>query len=312
LGNTVQEKIANFLNKADTYLKENQYDQSVTNGVKTFLKFFSKNGKDIEVYSESDFKDFFNEYYKTPSSFPTQKSRLIKFLNAIGEKPAAETLGNVKMTYRKNYIKDFYTLYKGIQNARFEKMPFLKYSPESEQCDQLTMGEVILYLAWIGVPQNIVLQVPLSAIDLDKKVVSAGKDYSFADIPQIDKIFTRYKNATTFVGTRTVNGKTHFVTCDYHGNEVIRTKKQANNHTNIKTLLTRVFSSFGFAGSYFNVYRSGQLNRGYQKYVKGEEPDFTSSEKLWEYFGATLTTDADIYMFRKDWNAYLNWLETEK
>ena len=290
MGNTVQEKIANFLNKADTYLKENQYDQSVTNGVKTFLKFFSKNGKDIEVYSESDFKDFFNEYYKTPSSFPTQKSRLIKFLNAIGEKPAAETLGNVKMTYRKNYIKDFDTLYKGIQNARFEKMPFLKYSPESEQCDQLTMGEVILYLAWIGVPQNIVLQVPLSAIDLDKKVVSAGKDYSFADIPQIDKIFTRYKNATTFVGTRTVNGKTHFVTCDYHGNEVIRTKKQANNHTNIKTLLTRVFSSFGFAGSYFNVYRSGQLNRGYQKYVKGEEPDFTSSEKLWEYCCEMSTT----------------------
>lgn len=312
MGNTVQGQIANFLNKADKYLQENQYDQSATNGVSTFLKFFSAKGKDIKEYTESDFKDFFNEYYKTPSSFPTQKSRLIKFLNAIGEKSAAETLGGVKMTYRKNYIKNFDTLYKGICDARYEKMPFLKYTPESDQCDQLTMGEVILYLSWIGVPQNIVLQVPLSAMDLEKKVVSAGKEYSFADNPQIDKIFTRYKNATTFVGTRKIKDKTHFVTCDYHGTDIIRTKKQANNNTNIKTLLTRVFSSFGFAGSYFNVFRSGQLNRGYQKYVKGEEPDFTSSEKLWEYFGATLITDAEIYMFKNDWLSYLDWMDSQK
>lgn len=312
MGNTVQEKIANFLNSADKYLKENEYEPGATGCIKTFLKFFSGKQKSINEYSAGDFKEFFSTYYQKPSSFPTVKSRLIKFLKTMGEDEAASVLDNVEMTYRKNYIKDFDTLYKGIQNARFEKMPFLKYSPESDQCDQLTMGEVILYLAWIGVPQNIVLQVPLSAIDLDKKVVSAGKDYSFADIPQIDKIFTRYKNATTFVGTRTVNGKTHFVTCDYHGNEVIRTKKQANNHTNIKTLLTRVFSSFGFAGSYFNVYRSGQLNRGYQKLVKGQEPDFTSPEKLWEYFGATLTTDADIYMFKKDWFSYLDWIDAQK
>lgn len=312
MGNTNPEKIANFLNLGDKYLKENEYDAGATGCIKTFLKFFSANQKAIDEYTVGDFKAFFSAYYNKPSSFPTVKSRLIKFLKTLGEDETANILNDVEMTYRKNYIKDFDTLHKGIQQARFEKMPFLKYSPESEQCDQLTMGEVILYLAWIGVPQNIVLQVPLSAMDLDKKVVSAGKEYSFADNPQIDKIFTRYKNATTFIGTRTVKGKTHFVTSDYHGNEVIRTKKQANNHTNIKTLLTRVFSSFGFAGSYFNVYRSGQLNRGYQKYVKGEEPDFTSSEKLWDYFGATLTTDADIYMFKKDWISYLNWLDSEK
>lgn len=312
MGNTIQEKIANFLNTSDKYLKENEYDPNATGCVKTFLKFFSEKQKPIEEYSVTDFKDFFGTCYKTPSSFPTVKSRLIKFLKIVGEESPAEILDGVEMTYRKNYIKDFDTLYKGIQNARFEKMPFLKYTPESEQCDQLTMGEVILYLAWIGIPQNIVLKVPLSALDLDKKVVSAGKDYSFADNPQIDKIFTRYKNATTFVGTRKIKDKTHFVTCDYHGNDIIRTKKQANNNTNIKTLLTRVFSSFGFAGSYFNVYRSGQLNRGFQKYSQGQQPDFTSTEKLWEYFGVTLSTDADIYMFKKDWNSYLNWLESEK
>lgn len=312
MGNTIQEKNANFLNSADKYLKENEYDPNAIGCIKTFVKYFSEKQKAIDEYATGDFKDFFNTYYKTPSSFPTVKSRLMKFLKIVGENGAASVLEDVEMTYKKNYIKDFDALYKGIQNARFEKMPFLKYSPESEQCDQLTMGEVILYLAWIGVPQNIVLQVPLSAMDLNKKVVSAGKDYSFADIPQIDKIFTRYKNASTFVGTRMIKGKTHFVTSEYHGNEVIRTKKQANNHTNIKTLLTRVFSSFEFAGSYFNVYRSGQLNRGYQKLIKGEEPDFTSSEKLWEYFGATLTTDAEIYMFRKDWNAYISWLEDIK
>lgn len=308
MSETVQAKIANFLNLADKYITENKRNVGC---IKTFLKFFSGREKPIEEYTAADFKDFFGAYYNKPSSFPTVKSRLIKFLKTLGEDEAANVLNDVEMTYRKNYIKDFDTLYKGIQQARFEKMPFLKYSPESEQCDQLTMGEVILYLAWIGVPQNIVLQVPLSAIDLDKKVVSAGKDYSFADNTQIEKIFSRYKNATTFVGTRTINGKTHFVTSDYHGSEVIRTKKQANNHTNIKTLLTRVFSSFGFAGNYSNVYRSGQFNRGYTKYAKGEQPDFSSVERVRDYFGVVLAP-TEIPKFRKEWNAYLNWVKSQE
>ncbi len=308
MSETVQAKIANFLNGGDAYLKKTK---SNTGCVKTFLKFFAEYGKPINEYSSADFEKFFNEKYNTPSSFPTVKSRLIKFLKTLGEDEVANVLNDVEMTYRKNYIKDFDTLYKGIQEARFEKMPFLKYSPESEQCDQFTMGEVILYLAWIGVPQNIVLQVPLSAIDLDKKVVSAGKDYSFADNPQIDKIFMRYKNAMTFVGTRTVNGKTHFVTSDYHGDDIIRTKKQENNNTNFKTLFTRVFLSFEFAGSYSNVYRSGQLNRGYRRYTKGELPDFYSAERVWNYFRANLTP-AEIPKFKREWNAYLSWIENQE
>lgn len=312
MGNTVQEKNANFLNTADRYLKENEYDTNATCNVKTFIKFFAEKQKPIDEYAVTDFKEFFAANYSHPSSFPTVKSRLIKFFNAIDEKQAVQVLENVEMTYRTNYIKDFDVLYKGICSSRYEKMPFLKYEPEKDYCDQYTMGEVILYLAWIGVPQNIVLQVPLSAMDLDKKTVIAGKEYSFADNPQIDKIFTRYKNADSYIGTRTVKGKTHFVTCPYCGTDIIRTKKQSNSNTNIKTLLTRVFSTYSFAGSYFNVYRSGQLCRGYQKYESGEQPDFTSSEKLWDYFGVTLITDADKLMFKKDWNSYLAWLETLK
>lgn len=307
MGNTDKENLANFLIKADKYLIENQFDRNAVGSARTFIKFAGEHGKPISEYTTEDFSEFFNQNYRNPNSFSSVKSKLGKFLKNIGEEDAAEVLDRTKMTYKKDYLKHFKSLADGIQAARFEKMPYLKYSPKPEYCDQLTMGEVILYCAWIGVPQNVLLMLPLDTIDLDAKVIHAGKDYSFADNEKIIEEFSRYKNSSTFVGTRKVGDKIHFVDCEYCGDGLIRTKKQANANTNIKTLLTRLFSTFGFAKSYFNVYRSGQFCRGYEKFSKGIEPDFSSAEKIWEYFGITLDTDAEIFLFKQEWGQYLGW-----
>lgn len=308
MGKTGQEKLENFFNCADRCLTENGYDSTTAGNIKAFIKFVSEKQKPLDEYDTQDFKEFFKEHYQKISSFASVKTRLTTFLKTVGEESAAEVLDDVEISYRTNYIKDFDTLYNSIQEVRLKEMP----SSEFEYCDKFTMGEVILYLAWIGVPQNTVLQIPLSAIDLNKKVVSAGKEYSFADYPQIEEVFTKYKNSTTFVGIRNVGDKTHFVTNPYFGDKIIRTRKKTESNINIKTLLTRVFSSFEFAGSYFNVFRSGQLYRGYQKYLNGEKPDFKSFENIWDYFGIALTSDPERYSFKKSWLIYLNWIEENK
>lgn len=308
MGNTSKEKLANFLIKADNYLAENQYDTNAIGSVKTFLKYLGEHDKDISEYSAEDFREFFNQNYRNPNSFSSVRSKVVKFLKSVGEENAANILSNTEVAYKKDYLKDFNSLAEGIQAARFEKMPYLKYSPETEYCDQLTMGEVILYLAWIGVPQNIIFNLPLSAIDLENKVVHAGKDYSFAGNQKIAETFKKYRNSDTFVGTRNIKGKVHFTTSEYCGKEIIRTKKQTNANLNTKTLLTRLFSNFGFAKSYFNVYRSGQFCRGYEKFKNGIEPDFSSAENLWEYFVAVFNTDAEVRLFKIEWSQYLSWI----
>ena len=311
MGDTNKAKVANFLIKADQYLTANQDDLNATSSVRTFVKFVGEYGKPISEYTTDDFSEFFNKKYRNANSFYSVRSKLIKFLGNVGENTAADVLSETKITYKKDYLKSFKELADGIQASRFKQMPFLKYSPKPEYCDKLTMGEVILYCAWIGVPQNLIFQLPLSAMDLDEKVVHAGKDYSFADNKEIIEIFTKYKNADTFILNRTIRDKTHFSDCEYCGDGLIRAKKQNNTNINAKTLTSRIFSNFEFAKSYFNVYRSGQFCRGYEKYKKGVEPDFNSSEKIWEYFGITLSTDAEIYMFKKDWTEYLEWRKSE-
>ena len=311
MGDTNKEKVANFLIKADQFLTANQDDLNATSSVRTFVKFVGEYGKPISDYTTEDFSTFFNQKYRNANSFTSVKSKLKNFLKNVGEEDALQVLDSTKMTYKKDYLKSFKELADGIQASRFKQMPFLKYSPKPEYCDKLTMGEVILYCAWIGVPQNIIFQLPLSAMDLDAKVVHAGKDYSFADNKEIIEIFTKYKNSDTFVLNRTIRDKTHFSDCEYCGDGLIRAKKQTNTNINAKTLTSRIFSNFEFAKSYFNVSRSGQFCRGYEKYKKGIEPDFNSSEKIWEYFGITLSTDAEIYMFRKDWAEYLEWIRSE-
>lgn len=315
----MSDQIQEFVKKSEKYIESNSDKMSfkaVESAIRKFLRFYEAHGKALSEYTSADYKKFFADSYKTSTSFTSVKSWLVNYLRALGELKPADILYRAKIVRKMNYLTDFSELKDGIEKVRKEKNAILidefsKKNPGMKiGCDQLTMGEIALYLLWIGVPRNELIRLPLSAIDLDKNAVIGSKEYSFANEEHIIAAFKEYKLSETFVMLRAMgDGKVCFQNSCYYGNGIIRSRNQntADSEKAKDTLLYRLFSTFPFAVNALNVFRSGQFSRGYEKYEKGEFPDFDSATSLWEYFRVEFGSVSESELFRRDWNEYLDW-----
>ncbi len=300
---------SDFTERVQSYLNEHKGETSfkaVTSIANGFIRFYQSHDKKIEDYAVVDFEEYFRGICKTVAAFRTTKMNLLKALEGSGYDKPAEVLKSVNRTVKMNYIRSFEDLDNGIEQVRREKHPFLADAPESDECDELTMGQVVLYLLWLGVPKNSLLELPLEAIDLENKCIKAGKEYPFGDIPKIEKVLSQYKKSTGYVSYTTRRDKLVPVKKAYLGDTLIRARSiPTGTSMNIKTTFDRIYSNFKFAGSYLNVFRSGQFSRGYDRIKRGQLPDFSTTESICEYFRVWLETDAEISLFRQDWSEYV-------
>ncbi len=289
--------------------------QSVINSyLNKFIKFIKHYSKPVEVFEKEDFEKFFRESCGSTSIFYQAKTRLSNFFKYAGYDEIAKELKKVKKIIKINFIKSFSELDKGIDKVRFEKYPFLKsVSGESKSCDLYTAEQIVLYLAWIGVPQKTLFGLSLDVIDLENQVIHApDKDYSFAGYEKISYVLNKYKNAATYTNVIIVGGEYITTINEYKGSNLLRTRSFGfTSECSGKSTMDRALTHFKFADSYLNVVRSGQFSRAYEKFQKGEQPDFSSSETIRDYFGAdinvTETNKSRVQAFKNDWQLYVNW-----
>lgn len=305
----------NFEIKANEYLENYKYESCYPVYkclVNKFLTFYSAKGKAIEEYTEEDFKTLLNSC-NNANNFSALKYRIVDLLEKTGYYNLTQYVKDIfPNEIEQSYAKSFEELDENIETVRLEKFPFLKGAPKQEKCDSLTMGQVILYLAWIGVPQRMIAQIPLSAIDLDNNVVDAGRKFSFANNKKIIEVFTLYKNAKSFLVVKPSKNKNFvdFREEDYLGDRIIRPRERVDIikiENSIKTIINRLSRTFPFIENYLQVQRAGQFSRGYEKFIRGENPDFTNPTNIWEYFGAIAETDAQLYSLKMNWTSYVAW-----
>lgn len=304
-----------FLKKVDTFLEENKYESGIettANILKSFMNYYEQQKVPISEYNKENFDAYLKTNYGTPQSSRTVRSALGIAFKRMGLDEASDEIRATEDSFRTNYFKDFEALDGMIEKVRYEKFTSLSGAPIDCPCDSFTMGQVILYLAWIGVPKGLLTQMPLSSINLEEKYVDGGKKYSFADNPKIAEVFEKYKNADTYIGLNTNKGKVFFRENQYQGDTLVRTRsKPTGSNVNIATTLNRIKTTFGDESvTYYNVFRSGQFYRGFQKLTKGILPEFSNVNNLWEYFRVQLDTDSARIMFNKEWKTYLKWRQT--
>lgn len=304
-----------FLKTVDTFLEENKYESGIettTNILKAFTNYYEQQKKPISEYQKEDFDAYLKANYNTPQSSRTVRSNLGIAFKRMGLNDASEAIRATEDSFKTNYFKDFETLDNMIESVRREKFTALEGAPVNCNCDSFTMSQVILYLTWIGVPKTLLTQMPLSSINTEEKYVDGGRKYSYADNPKIAEVFEKYKNADSYTGLNTKKGKPYFRENPYQGDTLIRTRsKPTGSNVNIATTLNRIKTTLGDEKfTYYNVFRSGQFYRGFQKLTKGILPEFSDTENLWEYFGVRLETDSARQMFNKEWKTYLKWRQT--
>jgi len=281
-----------------------------------FVEYCGKMDKDVENFVSEDFVNFLKPH-TNPHTAANVKSIVGTFLEFCGLPSAANELRNTKEVIPEfDYILSFDDLTASI-DATYNKLyePFGDTPHNPLACDNLTLGEVVLYLAWIGVPRDSLVKLPLSAINLERKCVEyedEGKHYefSFADNQRIAEVFTRYKKSKYFTIIRQRNGKPQFVNGEYYTDNLIRVssppKDGSNAVENMKATLSRVFRNFKFVKEYRDVYFSGAFVRGYDKITQGILPVFTA-EGIKEHFGVAAETYTVRNSIKNRWENYLVW-----
>ncbi len=282
----------------------------------SFVKYCGTVDKDVEEFVAEDFTNFLKPH-TNPHTAANVKYIICSFLEFCGLTSAANELRNAEEVIPEfGYILSFDDLAAGIDEVYYEQYkPFGDTPHNPLACDNLTLSEVVLYLAWIGVPRDSLVKLPLSAINMDKQCVEYQDgekryEFSFADNQRIADVFARYKKSKYFVIIRQRNGKPQFVNGEYYGDSLIRVstppKDNSNAVENMKATLTRVFRNFKFAEEYKNVFFSGAYARGFDKITQGIMPIFTS-EGIMEYFGIVAETQANRYNIKHRWDNYLAW-----
>ncbi len=282
-----------------------------------FVEYIETTGKDVKEFDTDDFEGFLKQF-SNPNTISQIKGKIQIFMKYCGYdvKDSLPRTGDIVPEL--NYLLSFNEMKAGIDEVRrkhFEDLGSTPYNPLV--CDNFTLGEVIIYLAWIGVPRDTLGALHLSAINLDKKCVEYEEDgvkrvFSFADNPVIADTFGKYSKSKQFVGTRVKNGKMQFLNGDYYGDGIIRLSSppKDNSSINIKSFLNRIFSRyFPFAGEYKIVYYSGAFSRGYEKITQGNLPSFTP-DGIMNYFGVIVETESVRYSFKRQWDNYLAWRQT--
>lgn len=281
-----------------------------------FVEYCGKVDKDVENFVSEDFVNFLKPH-TNPHTAANVKSIVGSFLDFCGLPSVANELRNTKEVIPEfGYILSFDDLVADI-DATYNKLyePFGDTPHNPLTCDNLTLGEVVLYLAWIGVPRDSLVKLPLSAINLNRKCVEYEDgekhyEFSFVDNPRIAEAFARYKKSKYFVIVRQRNGKPQFVNGEYYTNNLIRVssppKDGSNAVENMKATLSRVFRNFKFVKEYRDVYFSGAFSRGFDKITQGITPVFTT-EGIVEYFGIVAETYTVRNSIKNRWENYLVW-----
>jgi len=304
--------------KADEYLSRFSDDARCPHRtyIRHFVEYCAKMDKDVENFTTEDFTNLLKPH-TNPHTAANVRYIVSSFLDFCGLQSAADKLRNAKEVIPEfGYVLSFDDLVAGIDEAYYEQYkPFGDTPHNPLACDNLTMSEVVVYLAWIGVPRDSLVKLPLSAINLDKQCVEYQDgekhyEFSFADYPRIAEVFERYKKSKYFVTIRQRNGKPQFVNGEYYGDSLIRVstppKGSSNAVENMKATLSRVFRNFKFAEEYKNVFYSGAFVRGYDKITQGIMPVFTP-EGIMEYFGIVAETYTMRNNIRQRWENYLVW-----
>lgn len=305
-----------FIKKSEEYLNIIKYEKSFSAQkicVTSFLKFYETKNKPIEEYKKHDFEEFLKRYGNS-STFASMKTRLCDLIEKTGYPDQLKILKNVYST-SKEYIKSFEELDRKIEEARIERFPFLKDMPPLKVCDILTVNQVAVYLAWLGVPSDYLTKMPLTAINTEKNYIDAGRIFSYADNPKMIDIFTMYRNADSFIDMKPSKNKKNDIdikTEQYYSDFLIRPKKQkncetANRESSISNIVNHISIRFKFVKNYLDIQRAGQFSRGYDKLTNGESPDFSSYENVWEYFNVIINTESQLLTFKRDWENYVSW-----
>lgn len=304
-------------NRAEVYLEERKYDpniKSITSKVNSFLKWYEEKGLPIEQYTAADFEEYLGKSSSNVDSSKTNSSFLATFFEVIGYREVSETARSARKSYKMKYFLTFEEMDEEIEKARLLKYPLLKDAPESAPCDSLTVSQVISYLAWIGVPQEYLVTVPLTAIDIENQIIDCGRKYSFADISKIAEVLEKYRYADSYVGEVKRNGKTISRLNSYCGDRLIRTRTEPNeNGANIQGAINRLKTNFkNERFTYFNIARSGQFYRGFENMKQGIVADFRNKDRssIWECFQVWLETDSSINSFQTEWENFLKWRRT--
>lgn len=284
--------------------------------ISNYVNYCGTMDKDVEKFVSEDFTNFLKPQ-TNPHTAANVKSIVGSFLEYCGLTSAADELRNAKEVIPDfGYILSFDDLAASI-DATYNKLyePFGDTPHNPLACDNLTLGEVVLYLAWIGVPRDSLVKLPLSAINMERKCVeynNEGKHYefSFADNPRIAEVFERYQKSKYFVIIRQRNGKPQFVNGEYYGSGIIRVNSPPKDSSDpvecMKATLSRVFQNFKFLKEYKEAFFSGAFARGYSKITQGVLPTFTA-EGIMEYFGIVAETYTVRSTVKQRWENYLVW-----
>lgn len=282
-----------------------------------FIEYCGSVDKNIEDFVSEDFTNFLKPQ-TNPHTAANVKSIICSFLEFCGLSSAANELRNAKEVIPDfGYILSFDDLVANIDATYYELYkPFGDTPHNPLACDNLTLGEVVLYLAWIGVPRDSLVKLPLSAINLEKQCVEYQDGENYYEFPfmgnsRIAEVFSRYQKSKYFVIVRQRNGKPQFVNSEYYGDSLIRvsspSKDGSNATENMKATLSRVFQkNFKFVKEYKYVYYSGAFSRGFDKIMKGDMPVFTT-EGIMEYFGIVAETYTIRNSIKNRWENYLVW-----
>lgn len=282
-----------------------------------FVEYCETADKKVKDFVVDDFGGFLNQF-TNPFTLSNVKGIISRFLKYCNYSDAEAELRKFQVPkfQELSYILSFKDLKARIDDTRSKQYEELNITPITPPtCDNLTLGEVVLYLAWLGVPRDMIARLPLSAINLEKKCVEYDdsgirRTFSFSDYPAIEEVFANYKNAQGFLSFRNKDEKVSSINNGYYGSNVIRSNKPSQNGSNavvnVKTTLSRIFSAFEFARDYKNVYFSGAFARGYEKIMQGNLPEFTS-EGVMDFFGITAETQDTQFSLKQLWKPYLVW-----
>lgn len=302
-----------FLKQVEKYLTEHKYDPNInltTDVLNPFVKYYKQRDISISDYTKENFDEYFKTVCTTPNSSGATRNNLAKAFTNIGYDDVSKVIRSADRTFKTVYFKDFEALDEGIEKVRRENFSSLEGAP-ADCCDSYTVKQVLMYLAWIGVPREIIPQMPLSSINLDENFVDGGRKYPFGNCPKIVEVLKKYVESDTFVGVKNQNGKKYFKTYQYQGDMLIRTgAKTPVTSAGIRTILFKLKNTFeNETYTYYNVFRSGQFFRGFQRLKTGIIPDFSGSENLWKYFGVWLETYPEKNSFENEWKAYLKCMQ---
>lgn len=284
--------------------------------INNFVEYCNKIDKDIENFVSEDFTNFLKPH-TNPHTASNVKSIVGNFLEFCGLSSVANELHNAKEVIPEfGYLQSFDDLVTNIDEVYYELYKPFGNTPQNPlACDNLTLGEVVLYLAWIGVPRDSLVKLPLEAINLKKQCIEYQDgekhyEFSFVGNQRIAEVFERYKKSKYFTIIRQRNGKPQFVNGEYYGDSLIRVssppKDNSNAVENMKATLSRIFQNFKFAGEYKYVYYSGACARGLDKIRQGILPVFTT-EGIMDYFGIVAETYSIRNNLKNRWENYLVW-----